>query len=550
MLKRINCVALAVILSGCAGWVPEAPPRSPGHLSNEVAPDVSSIPEIVERTPFLPPPEPIVQPDRYTVVVNQVPVRELLFALARDADVNIDIHPGIEGAVTLNAVEQSLPRILDRLSRQVDLVYEIDNDTITVRPDSPDYRTYRVDFMNMSRDTSTTVTVATQIQTAGSVDVTQGGASGGGMGGAGAGNNNSTTTIEARSEQRFWQRLVENISAILGEQGSVTTDAEVPQTDTVIPNPEAGLVTILATQAQHARIQEYIDAVVLNARRQVLIEATIVEVTLTDRYQTGIDWSSLDLGSGFDLQQSLLAGSLGTAPFFTLGYDDPDRTNIDVTVRALEEFGDVQVLSSPKMLVLNNHTSVLKVVDNIVYFEVDTEVAAGTAVTGPLQAFDTDARTVPVGLVMAVTPGIFADESVILNVRPTVTRVDSFVNDPNPALADAGTVNPVPVIETRELESMLRLQSGETAVLGGLIQDESNIDTDAVPFLGNLPGLGELFKNRDNQFTKTELVVFLRPTVITEPDINTELAEFLPYLESQVDLNLPPVGQESFEARQ
>lgn len=539
MSRVLLCVACACLwLAGCAELVPRPPERSEGHIDAGAPVPEPAIPEVVEQTPFVPPPEEVPETETFTVVVNEVPVRELLFALARDAELNVDVHPRIGGNVTLNAVDQTLTQILDRLARQVDLRYSIDRGTLVIMPDEPYYRTYRVDFVNMARDTTKTVTVATQIETGGASDAVSG--TGGGRGG-GAGQNNSTTTIESTSNNRFWETLYYNVMALLGQETQVASaGGRLPSSRYVIPNPESGVLTVLATERQHGEVQELLDRITASAQRQVLIEATIVEVELNDRYRAGIDWSRLASRAGFTLQQALLPGTdlSSSQQFFLLNYTDPETEGgaIDVTVRALEEFGDTQVLSSPKVMVLNNQTALLKVVDNEVFFTIDVETTSTQGVINT--TFDTTPHTVPVGFVMSVTPGIHDNDTVMLNVRPTISRIDRFVNDPNPELARANVTSPIPVIETRELESMLRVVSGQIAILGGLMQDDFRIGTQGVPFLSRVPGIGELFKNRDNQYVKSELVIFLRPTVIRNASLEADLKEFRPYLDRQQNLNL------------
>ncbi len=524
--------ALCVAASGCTNLVPPLPERSAGHLAADAPVPSAPIPQVVEQVPFVPPPEPAPVAETYTVVVNDVPVKELLFALARDAKLNVDVHPEVTGNVTLNAVDQTLDQILDRLSRQVDLRYEVARGTLLITPDTPYYRTYKVDFVNMSRDATTTVTVATQIQTGGATDVA---GTGGGSSAGGAGNNNSTTEIESTSNNRFWESLYYNVMSIIGrEQDAISGDSKerLPASNYVIINAESGVVTVLATKHQHAEIQAFIDQVQVAAQRQVLIEATIVEVVLNDRYRAGIDWSQLASTAGFSLQQALLPGTAlsGSNQFFLLNYKDPDTSNgsLDVTVKALTEFGDTQVLSSPKIMVLNNQTALLKVVNNEVYFTIDVETTSTQGVINT--TFDTTPHTVPVGFVMSVTPGIAENDAVMLNVRPTISRIDRFVNDPNPALAAAEVTSPIPVIQTRELESLLRVNSGQTAIMGGLMQDDIGVQTQGIPFLENLPGVGELFKNRDNEYLKSELVIFLRPTVVRNASLEADLQQFKPFL--------------------
>ena len=131
---------------------------------------------------------------------------------------------------------------------------------------------------------------------------------------------------------------------------------------------------------------------------------------------------------------------------------------------------------------------------------------------------------------MSVTPQISETETVILNVRPTISRVTGFINDPNPSLAPFDIESRVPQIQVREMDSILRVQSGQTAVLGGLIQDSVDLNKSGTPGLSELPGVGELFSVRDNRVSRTELVIFLRPRVIRNASLARELADFRGYL--------------------
>ncbi|MDQ3564299.1 MAG: pilus (MSHA type) biogenesis protein MshL [Pseudomonadota bacterium] len=530
-------------LMACSALVPPPPVPSGGHLRVEDNRQTQDIPPVVDKVPLLPRPEPAPDLEKYTVVVNEVPVKELLFALARDAQVNVDIDPGIEGIVTLNAIDQTLPQILDRIARQADVRFEIQGKNIIVSPDRPYLRTYRVDYVNLTRESKGTIDVATQISTTGMSDIGGGGAGGGGS-------NNSTSSITNTANNRFWLTLTRNIQALVGETaaGSAAGQGDLPVTESVIPNPESGIITVRATSKQHAAVQSFLDKVLANAQRQVLVEATVVEVILNDQYQQGIDWSVIQNdGSGFQFDPNLQALSSNVpqaaAASFILGYLDLDASgkNIDIAVQLLRTFGDIKVLSSPKIMTLNNQTAVLKVVQNFVYFEVDVEPGSVSlaAVTDPV--VDTTAKTVPVGLVMTVTPQINENDAVTLNVRPTISTVIDTVADPNPELSrdlDTPLQNLVPVIQVREMESVLQINNGQIAVLGGLMQDSVEQDSNSIPLLSDIPLLGDsLFRSRSNAYEKSELVIFLRPLVIRNPSLEGDLAGYRSYLEERVESN-------------
>ncbi len=543
-LRTGAAITLVSLLAGCQGLAPEPRPISTGHLTEKppAAAATSSIPAPVRRTPFVPKPVAQAPVETYTVVVNDVPVKELLFALARDASINVDIHPDVTGFATLNAVDQSLTQILDRIARQLDLRYEIKGDNVSIQLDTPFVRIYRVDYVNLDREATTTSSVSTEI--ASTSTSAEGGASGGG-------GNNSTTKVTSNTAYPFWNTLVETIrSLVSGNREFEGLDAE----ETVIANPSNGVLMVRANSAQHEEVQRYLDEVKAASRRQVLIEVTIVEVSLSDGYSAGIDWSSLASDAGLSVVQDFTQGvaqGLGASPFFALEYAnsrDPatGQPNGDLTgsVRLLKQFGDTRVLSSPKVMALNNQTALLKVVQNVVYFEVTSNTV--TNQTNADTNFSTAAKSVSVGVVMSVTPQINETDEVTLIIRPTISRVNGSVQDPNPDLVNSVTgetiPNLVPQIAVREMESVLRIGSGQLAVLGGLMTDDVQKSSDAVPWLSESETFGDLFTSRDNQFEKTELVIFLRPWVIQTPDVQADLKSFQPFLPDNVDKKAEPVS--------
>ncbi|OGA44832.1 MAG: type II and III secretion system protein, partial [Betaproteobacteria bacterium RIFCSPLOWO2_12_FULL_63_13] len=490
---------LGLFLGACA----QAPLQpSPGHVQPSDQPVVGKIPAPVQISTVLPKPKPALKPETYSVVVNSVNVQELLFALARDAKLNVDVNPGIKGVVTLNAIDQTLPQLLTRIAKQVDMRWELDGPNLLVMPDTPYLRVYKVDYLNMERTTSGTVGVSSQIS--GGAAAGAGGAGGGGAGG-GSSSNTSSTTVDNKSSNRFWQTLVENIKDILRETDKVipagqATQAAQPAAATaqsaqaaagqqsprppatantsfreaasVISNPEAGVLSVRATSRQHEKVQEFLDQVQFSAKRQVLIEATIAEVQLNNNYQRGIDWSLVRNGPGTlsgaqSVQGTSLAGV--NSSLLLLNYA---AEGVGVTLRLLESFGNVRVLSSPKISVLNNQTAMLKVVDNRVYFTIKGDTTATQGVSST--SFTTTPNVVPVGFVMNVTPQIGDTDTVLLNLKPAITRIIGFVNDPNPTLANpcgigvsscnvAPIVSRIPEIQTREMESVIKVNSGQIA---------------------------------------------------------------------------------------
>lgn len=577
----------AIFISGCSSYSPPIP-ISRNHIQAEpqAASKDAGIPAPVKTGTFVPPPKPSSKPQTYSVVVNEVPVKELLFALARDTKMNIDIHPSIQGLVTMNAVNEPLDAILDRLSQQVNLRYKVEGHTLSITPDSPYLKTYRVDYVNLSRNTNSNIGVSSQIA---GVGTSAAGGTAAGTAGAGAVGNNSSTAVKSASDNNFWEIMADNLRHILSATRSVASSAEEKAAraefvraeredrlrqaeavaragsgapalfsnvfgnekplsalgdvkEQVIVNPVAGSVSVLGTERQHKLVKEYLASVTSSAQRQVLIEATIVEVGLKDQFHAGVDWTSIGRATGFNIKsvanaKDNLAGNL--ASYFSIGYSNANN-NLTATLNLLESFGTTRILSSPKIMAINNQTALLKVVNNEVYFSIDVQQGAISTtgiITQPV--YTTTPHTVPVGVVMSVTPQISEGGVVSMTVRPTISRVTGYKNDPNPALAALNIgkgegdriQNPVPEIQVREMESVLQVNSGQTIIMGGLMQDDIARGRDGLPVLSRPDGWGAIFGQQERKAAQTELVIFLRPTIITNASLESdELSAFRRFL--------------------
>ena len=276
-------------------------------------------------------------------------------------------------------------------------------------------------------------------------------------------------------------------------------------------------------------MQEFLDRVMSSARRQVLIEATIIEVGLSDGYQQGIEWSRLaSSGTKYSITKPALATNVPSAVTpYILKYQDINPLNLLAAVELLRAFGTVKVLSSPKLAVLNNQTATLKVSEDFVYFNVKQDTTSlGGNQGGTQTTTTTTPQSVSIGFFMSLTAQISDSGTVTLNVRPSISSIAELKQDPNPELAKNNIKNLVPQIRMREIESMLRVESGDIAVLGGLMEDRLDNKTGRVPGLGDIPLLGEVFNTRNNSSAKTELVVLLRPTVIKDASLEGDFSSF------------------------
>ncbi len=558
---------LALGLTACAS---NAPAPGAGHLRPQAA--AQGQPPALVDAPLLPPPPSTARAkaDVFSVSVHNVDIRSLLFAIARDARLNLDVHPDLAGTVSMNAIDQTLPEILDRAALQVNMRYEMEGRNLFVMPDAPVLRHYRVDYLNVAREARSEIGASTSI------------ARGGSGGGAG---NSSNSTLTNNSHNRFWETLTQNIRDLLRETDKIipeggeaaapaaapapapaasapagvaapVTPAPAParfrESASVIANPETGVISVRATYRQHMRVREFIDRVMKSAGRQVMIEATIVEVNLSDEYQQGINWSLVR--NGLPLLQVGPAGTVlpsgvpvsGVIPSmanFTPSYTRMGGNNtmqLFVALRLLESFGNTKVLSSPKISALNNQAALLKVTEDLVYFTLSANYTPGSSGSAPTFTLTSTPNTVSVGLVMSVMPQVGEGDEVTLILRPTLSRVVSYVDDPavpiylaqarNDGINISEISSRIPQIQTREMESVIKVRSGDTAVLGGLMRDDVSGSTDQTPGIGSVPVLGELFKYKKKASSKSELVIFLRPTVVSSASLAGDYQAFEPHL--------------------
>src|SRR5712692_9441260 len=353
---RAAVVLLAASFAGC-GHKPITINPGETHISAAEARAEGEIPPPVQVTPVLPKPKPALRPETYSVVVNNVRVQELLFALARDARLQIDIDPNLGGAVTLNAIDQTLPQLLTRIARQVDMRYELDGQLLVVFRDTPFLRPYKIDYLSAARNVKMQSTASTQF--------------GAGSAASGPGATGATSTIDVSAQNNLWESIVQNVKEILREtdkilpaaatsavpvqpppvapgagQAAAAPGPAAPQPPgatyqeaaSVIANRESGVLYVRATSKQQEKVQEFLDQVMAGAKRQVLVEATVAEVQLRNEYQRGIEWQRVPSGTtGFTFRQPALPPPTGFNPNpFLIGYVST-ANNFSVTLKLLEQ---------------------------------------------------------------------------------------------------------------------------------------------------------------------------------------------------------------------
>ena len=432
-LILILLVGAGVSLSACTSGVKKQPPESfnlskkialKGHIQPKKAihqvlnkGGVAPIPSLAGNQAVIFDPNIVqnnLEHEKYSVSAINVPVTDLLYNLAVDANKELDLSARVTGNVTVNAINQPLISILQRISEQVGAVFNLEQGLITVRKDMPYWHTYRVDHVNISKEVKDTMVLKMSV---GSVGGTQGGKA-------------EASEFETRSTAKYdvWASLYDNIKAMAtqediinkqvvtsqdfnkkikddnGEQvkrniesnttsnKKITSQKEIVN---VVLNREAGLISAKTTRKQHYLISNYIDSIVSRTTRQVLIEATVIEVALNDKYQAGVDWSaanSSSSGSG-SVSQKLLGSNYSDSSAFSINLSSFGDFSFDLGIKMLQQFGDAKVLSSPKIMALNNQSALLKVVDNEVYFTISAEREAATATSSGFVTYSSKINT-------------------------------------------------------------------------------------------------------------------------------------------------------------
>lgn len=282
-------------------------------------------------------------------------------------------------------------------------------------------------------------------------------------------------------------------------------------------NKQAGIISVYANERLQKQVANYLADLRRAATSQVLIEAKVLEVTLSDEFAAGINWGLMDRIGDFDIATIAPIPSLSpvasTDAGLTFGFAGDDLSTF---VSALSRFGTVHALASPRLSVLNNQSAVLNVARNQVYFEIDVTTTPSSVSGGsPTTTYDTTAKTVPEGVMINVLPSIDLERRTIsMQVRPTITKIEDFVDDPVIGLNGGTVPSRIPVMNVQEADSVLNMKDKQMMVMGGLLQDTSKSTQEGVPVAGEVPVLGALFRNQGDKISKKELVVFIKATIL------------------------------------
>ncbi|GAB1090886.1 MAG: pilus (MSHA type) biogenesis protein MshL [Shewanella algae] len=466
---------------------------------------------------------------RFDVSANDVDARVFFPSLVEGTPFSVAVHPQVSGNISLSLKGVTLSEALQVV--QDIYGYEISREgrILRVYPAGLRTETFPVNYLYMERiGLSLTSVSSGRISDNSNNNLNNNGLNNGNNsnfsnnrsnnnGNDQNSNNTNGTFISSRTKTDFWGELQKTLESILGSSGDGRS---------VVVTPQAGLVTVRANPDELRQIRSFLSTAESHLQRQVILEAKILEVTLSDGYQQGIQWQDV-LGSALadgntKVNFGTSEGSFGDQITEAIGGVTSlslKGTDFTAMITLLDTQGDVDVLSSPRVTASNNQKAVIKV-GRDEYFVTDvssTTVASTTPVTSP----EVELTPFFSGIALDVTPQIDKDGSVLLHVHPSVTDVKE--QKKSIKISDSSLDLPLAQSEIRESDTVIKALSGDVVVIGGLMKSENTEVVSKVPLLGDIPFIGEAFTNRSKLKRKTELVILLKPTVVVDGTWQKEL---------------------------
>ena len=520
----------AVLLSGCSGMVRDPGTAQAMHHAYELPNDeVAGSPPSVVSEALLPPLQlqlPGVDArakaeQRFDIKVRNIHARDFFLSLVEDTPYSMVVDPAVGGSLSLDLKDVTVAEVMRVVRNVHGYDYAMKGQIIQVFPNTIHTRIFEVDYLSVIRGgKSLTTTRANHLSSS----------SGNNVGMASADNqrgDNQSSSITTDSEVDFWRDLKSSLEMLIGSQDgrSVTT------------LPHTGMVMVRAAPAELRIVDQYLHSSQQSLKRQVILEARILEVTLNDQFQSGINWAALRQ----DGSRSLFAGQLGGSAILNqlnpnnalasindistglggmFGLAGVATSNFAAFIELLKTQGDVQVLSSPRVSTVNNQKAVIKVGSDEYYVtnvSTDTSSVAGAGTTNvsvTLESFFS-------GVALDVTPQISRDGEVVLHIHPSVSEVSQQTKS---VVTTMGNLTlPLAASNIRESDTVIRAANGQVVVIGGLMQEQTEDETASVPLLGDLPVLGGLFRHTRTSSRKSELVILLRPVVADDDGWEADL---------------------------
>jgi MSHA biogenesis protein MshL len=487
-------------------------------------------PQSVELTTI-----PVEPEARISLSLSNVPARQFFMALTSGTNYTMLVHPGVTGLLSAQMKDVTITDALEAIRDMYGIDYVMTDKRILVKMPALETRVFQVNYLNGSRKGSSDTRVA-----AGSLaDIPVAGAAAAPAAQAPSGRSSDSSRISTSSDTDFWPEVKAALEALMGTTGNGRS---------IVISPQSGVVVVRAMPKELRDIGAYLKAAQLSIERQVILEAKIIEVQLSDGYQSGINWSGFrangnNRGSlGVVQQGSSLSSSASGAPLTSSNLTSQaginligaaaaggtlfglalQGANFAALISFLETQGAVQVLSSPRISTLNNQKAVLKIGTDEFFV---TGVSGGTTTPSAGGAITTTPnvtlRPFFSGVVLDVLPQIDGDGNIILHVRPSVSQVTTVNKIIN--LGSSGQLTlPLASSSASEADSVVRAKTGQVIVIGGLMRQSGSRDRSQLPGFGEVPGAGVLFGNTSITNQKRELVILLKPTVIQNDETWTD----------------------------
>lgn len=451
---------------------------------------------------------------RFRVQADGVEAKTFFTSIIKGTEYSAVIHPSVSGRVTVNLSDVTLDEVLDVMKDMYGYDIIKNGKIIQIYPAGMRTETLAVDYLQLKRSGRSLTSITTGTVTSKGDNNNNSGSNSDSNNSNNSNNSDNSdsssasesggTRIDTISESDFWTQLEKTVAGLIGTKGGRS----------VMVNPQAGVITVKALPSEIRTIKQFLNISHERLQRQVILEAKIMEVTLSDGYQQGINWSNIggSIGSG-----SVTVGRTAISSVLpgqdAIGELLGGQTNLTITDGSFEAVlnfmatqGDLNVLSSPRVTAANNQKAVIKVgVDE--YFV--TGVTVDFVEVGDTTRPTTEYELTPFfsGISLDVTPQIDNDGNVMLHVHPAVIDVEEktyeFLNNA-----------PMARSSIRESDSIIRARDGDVVVIGGLMKSNTNDRVSKVPFLGDIPAVGHLFRNTTEYTQKTELVILLKPTVV------------------------------------
>jgi len=528
-MKFLCLVCLFFLLMGCS-MVRNPDIHDPSrNLTRDDFKALNTAPDFYEEEDELEEPEEELSVKKSGLMVTldlqgKITLADIVKELAKQLKCGFLIQDNKSLQLSYKVENRPLEDVFSDLEELTGALFSHSNKMIAVRINGFSFKSYPVNYLALSREGSSDVSVNTQ-STEGTTNQKS---------------NASHTQIKSGFKNEFWHELNQTIAHILnvpvqplaGDTTKKKDDSSVPNSDgaSYSLNRHTGAIHVYGQKKQHDIIEALLNKVRKVLRTQILIEAKVVEVRLNDEYRSGINWSSLRQNLSITGNMGSLAKKNGlvnqspTGDYYQFQFKDRKKFNSVLTF--METFGTVRTLSSPRLTVLNNQTALLKVADNLPFFRVKTNVQTNFNANGR-QNFQeniissSEMRTVPVGFIMTVQPSIDpSTREIVLYLKPTITSVKQLRNDPAVEITAKrykleDVKSEIPVISVREIDSILRMESGSIAVLGGLMQESANNTSAGLPGLGETP-LSFLTHGKSDDHVITELVIFIKASIVSK----------------------------------